>query len=129
MQARAAKLLMTLIKKFLKGFHYAFNGILQTASSESNMWVHLFAALVVIGCGFYFKITPTEWCIVAICIGMVMGAELFNTAIEQLTDLAHPQQHPDAGKVKDAAAGAVLVIAIGAAVAGLVVFWKYFFPA
>lgn len=93
------------------------------------MRVHLFAAIVVIAVGFYFNISATEWCIVVICIGMVMSAEIFNSALELLTDLVKPEQHPIAGKVKDAAAGAVLLTALAAAVAGILVFWKYFFPA
>lgn len=120
---------MSFLKKFLSSFRYAFRGVWNILFSERNMRVHLFAAFVVIAFGIYFNISLTEWCIVALCIGMVMAAEVFNSALEALTDLVKPEQHPVAGKVKDAAAGAVLLTAFAAAVAGILVFWKYFFPA
>ena len=63
--------------------------------------------------------------IVILCIGVVIAAELFNTAIEKLVDLVSPQQHPVAGQVKDIAAGAVLVCAATAAIIGLIVFIPY----
>jgi diacylglycerol kinase (ATP) len=76
----------------------------------------------VVGC---FGITPTEWCIVTLCFGMVLAAEGFNTAIERLVDLVSPDYHPIAGDVKDIAAGAVLICAIAAAIIGMIVFLPY----
>jgi diacylglycerol kinase len=52
-------------------------------------------------------------------------AEVLNTAVEFLTDVASPTFHPIAGKAKDVAAGAVLIAAIGAVVIGLLVFWPH----
>jgi len=63
--------------------------------------------------------------IIILCSGVVIAAELFNTAIEKLVDLVSPQQHPVAGQVKDIAAGAVLVCAATAAIIGLIVFIPY----
>jgi len=120
---------MSLLKNFLNSFHYAFRGIWSILLSERNMRVHLFAAIVAMAFGVYFNITTTEWCIVVLCIGMVMASEVFNSALEALTDLVKPEQHPVAGKVKDTGAGAVLLSALAAAVTGILVFWKYFFPA
>lgn len=56
--------------------------------------------------------------IVVLCIGVVIAAELFNTAIERLVDLVSPERHPIAGFVKDVAAGAVLLCAVAAAIVG-----------
>ena len=75
--------------------------------------------------GFVLGITRMEWMIIILCIGVVIAAELFNTAIEKLVDLVSPQQHPVAGQVKDIAAGAVLVCAATAAIIGLIVFIPY----
>ena len=55
-------------------------------------------------------------------IGLVLGAELFNTAIETVVDHVTPQVHPLAKLIKDLAAGAVLVISASVAVAGLVIY-------
>ena len=120
---------MSSLKKFFNSFRYAFMGIWHVLLSEWNMRIHVLAAVVVVCFGIYFKITDTEWCIVTLCIGIVMAAEMFNTAFEGLIDLVQPEQHPLAGKIKDVAAGAVLVTALAAAVAGVLIFWKYFFPA
>lgn len=120
---------MSALKYFLNSFRFAFRGIAQVIFSERNMQVHVFAALVTVAFGWYFQITSTEWCIVALCIGSVLAAEAFNSAIESLTDMTQPDFHPQAGKIKDAAAGAVLLISVAAAVCGALIFRKYIFCA
>lgn len=92
---------------------------------EQNLNFHLIATAVVVIAGFVLGITRMEWMIIILCIGVVIAAELFNTAIEKLVDLVSPQQHPVAGQVKDIAAGAVLVCAATAAIIGLIVFIPY----
>ena len=86
------------------------------------MRFHLFAAVVVIVAGLFFDISITEWCMLILSMGAVITAELINTAFEQLVNLVSPQQHTIAGRVKDVAAGAVLIISIAAAIVGLMVF-------
>ena len=58
-------------------------------------------------------------------IGLVLGLELINTAIEELVNLVMPTIHPQAGKVKDIAAGAVLAASVMAVVVGVLIFRKY----
>ena len=118
---------MNELKKRIKSFGYAFKGIASLIKKEHNAWIHCTAIVVVTLSGLYFGITPTEWCIVVICFGMVLAAEGFNTAIERLVDLVSPDYHPIAGDVKDVAAGAVLICAIAAAVVGMIVFIPYMF--
>lgn len=113
------------IKKQLHGFGYAWKGIRCCIGKEQNLSFHLIAAIIVVIAGFILSITKIEWTIVILCIGVVIAAELFNTAIERLVDLVSPQQHPIAGKVKDIAAGAVLVCAVTAAIIGLIIFVPY----
>ena len=48
--------------------------------------------------GFVLGITRTEWTVVILCFGVVIAAELFNTAIERLVDLVSPERHPVAGR-------------------------------
>ena len=92
---------------------------------EQNLSFHLIASVIVIIAGFVLGITRTEWMIIALCIGVVIAAELFNTAIEKLVDLVSPERHPIAGQVKDIAAGAVLICAAAAAIVGLIIFIPY----
>lgn len=114
------------LKKRIKSFGYAFKGIASLLKKEHNAWIHCMAIVIVSVCGFYFHITPTEWCIVLLCFGLVLSAEAFNTAIERLVNLVSPDFHPIAGDVKDVAAGAVLICAIFAAIIGGVIFIPYF---
>lgn len=112
-------------KKQLRSFRYAWKGICSCVGKEQNLSFHLIATTVVVAAGVCLGITRTEWMIVTGCIGVVVAAELFNTAIEKLVDLVSPEYHPIAGQVKDIAAGAVLVCAIAAAVIGILVFFPY----
>ena len=118
---------MNELNKRIKSFGYAFKGIASLIKKEHNAWIHCTAIVVVTLAGWYFGITPTEWCIVVLCFGMVLAAEGFNTAIERLVDLVSPDYHPIAGDVKDVAAGAVLICAIAAAIVGMIVFIPYMF--
>ncbi|MFD2246747.1 diacylglycerol kinase family protein [Pontibacter ruber] len=112
-------------KKRYNSFRFAFKGINSAVRSEPHMKLHVLSALGVIIAGFVFDVTKTEWCLLAGSIGLVITAEIFNTAIETLTNLVSPQHNPLAGKTKDLAAGAVLVAAITAAIIGLVIFLPY----
>ncbi len=112
-------------KKQLRSFGYAWKGIRSCIGKEQNLSFHLLATPTVVAAGFLAGITRTEWMLVILCIGLVIAAELFNSAIEQLVNLVSPQRHPLAGRVKDIAAGAVLVCAATAAIIGLIIFIPY----
>ncbi len=106
----------------IKSFGYAVEGIIIFFKTQHNAWIHAFAAIIVVVLGLVLKINNNEWCLVVIAITMVIAAEMLNTAIEFLTDIASPDYHEMAKKVKDVAAGAVFVTAIAAVVIGLIVF-------
>lgn len=110
------------LKKRCDSFKYAFNGIYTLFATQPNAKIHAFFCCLVIGGGFFFQITVTEWLICILAMTLVLSAEAFNTALEFLTDLVSPDYHPLAGKTKDVAAGAVLIAAIGAALIGFIVF-------
>lgn len=113
------------IKKRMKSFSYAWKGINGFVCKEHNAWIHLTATCLVVTAGFLVGLTRGEWIAIVLCIGMVIAAEAFNTAIERLVNLVSPEWHPMAGEVKDIAAGAVLICAIAAAIVGLIVFLPY----
>ncbi len=114
------------MKRLARSLQHAFRGI-GTALTQANLRIHLAAAAVVIGLGYYYHITEGEWLAVMLAIGLVISLELMNTAVEHLVDLVSPQYHDQAGKVKDIAAGAVLVASAAAGVIGVMTFWKYLF--
>lgn len=112
-------------KKQLRSFGYAWKGIRSCVGKEQNLSFHLITTVCVVTAGWCFCITRGEWIAIVLCIGMVIAAELFNSAIERLVDLVSPQHHPVAGQVKDIVAGAVLVCALAAIVVGLIIFIPY----
>ena len=81
------------------------------------------------GClGFWLEVSLTDWCLLTLCISLVIAAEAFNTAVECVVDLVSPQRQELAGRAKDAAAGGVLLTSIGAAVIGAIVFGRRLWP-
>ncbi len=106
----------------IKSFDFALQGIVVFFKTQHNAWIQLIATLLVIVSGFYFDVNSTEWCWLIAAISFVLIAEMFNTAIEFLTDLVSPEYNPLAKKVKDVAAGAVLIAAIAAIAIGLIIF-------
>ena len=78
-------------------------------------------ALVIIF-GLILNISVGEWFVCIICFAIVISAEMFNTAFEQMVDIAMPEKDPRAKFVKDVAAGGVLVMAIASLVIGLIIF-------
>ncbi len=106
----------------MRSFAYAFNGVISLIKNEPNARIHLVALILVLALGTWLSIDLAEWAMVIFAAGLVFMAELFNTAIEKLADVAHPQWDKKIEIIKDYAAAAVLVSAIVAAVAGAMVF-------
>lgn len=118
---------MNSIKRFLKSFSYAYDGLVYTIKTQVNFKFHLLAAVFVVFFAWFFNVSKTESLVLIICIGLVLFAELVNTALETLVDLVSPEYNPLAKIVKDVAAAAVLLIAITAAIIGLLIFIPYLF--
>ncbi|MDD2526081.1 MAG: diacylglycerol kinase family protein [Bacteroidales bacterium] len=106
----------------LKSFMYAFRGICICMTQEHNAWIHSLITILVISAGLFFRISIMEWIAIFLCISTVFAAEIINTAIERLTDKISPDYHPDAGIIKDLAAGAVLICAFFSVIIGLLIF-------
>lgn len=109
------------VRKYLRSFGYAFEGIL-TASKEQNFRSHLLSAVIVLIAGFFTGLSRVEWFIVLLLIALMFALEMVNTAIERVVDLASTELHPLAKQAKDIAAGAVLVFAVFSAIIGLLIF-------
>lgn len=108
--------------RFFRSFKFATNGLKEVFKSELNFKVHLFSAVAVVVAGWHFEVSRSEWLAVILCIGLVLAAELINTAIEVLVDLVAPEFNRKAGLVKDIAASAVLVAALMSLAVGLIIF-------
>lgn len=112
------------MNRFIKSFQYAWQGLKLAIAEQQNLRIHLVIGLLVIVLSFVLQISFTEWCIIIVCIGMVISAELFNSAIEKWVDLVSPERNKKAGDIKDISAAAVLILAIMAAIIGCIIFGK-----
>lgn len=109
-------------KKLINSFKYALQGFASSFRTERNMKIHVVATILVIILGIYLKLNLIEWSIITIAIVIVISAELFNTAIETIVDMVSPQKNEKAKLAKDISAGAVLILAIGSAIVGFMIF-------
>jgi undecaprenol kinase len=101
---------------FSKRLVFALQGILLAFRREHSFRLHVLACATVLVVLSVNRPPSLWWAVCALTIGMVLVAELFNAALETLTDHLHPEQHPEIGAAKDIAAGAVLIAAIFAAI-------------
>jgi diacylglycerol kinase len=106
---------------FPESFRHALEGVAATARGR-NFRVQLAAGAAAVALGAFLRISPGEWIAVALCIGLVLGGECANTAIESAIDLACPRKHPLAKLAKDAAAGCVLLFSLASAIVGAIIF-------
>lgn len=109
------------IKSRLRSFAFAGSGIIHTLKTQPNARIHALATIGVVFTGFWLKMSPSEWGLLLLAIGIVWIAELINTALEHLVDLASPEYHLLAKNAKDCAAGAVLFAALISLLIGAVV--------
>ena len=113
------------MKRLRKSISYAWQGIRLTFKEQRNFRIHSVVALLVISTGILLKISSNEWYITIVCVGMVLSAELLNSAIEKVVDLVSPEWNKKAGDIKDASAAAVLILAITSAIIGCLIFGNH----
>lgn len=113
------------IKRLIKSFGYAKEGIKYTILYEQNFLIHIIIALLVLICGFLFKITLLEWVLLVIAIALVLVSELINSSVEAITDLITLEENKLAKIAKDTASGAVFVMAMLSILIGLIIFVPY----
>lgn len=118
---------MKFIIKRIKAFKFAFAGLISAIGTETAFIVHFLATLVVLILGAYYHVTKTEWCVLVICCGMVIAAELFNTAIERMCDRITKEKDSDIRFIKDVSAAGVLIVSLAAVVIGSIIFAGYLF--
>lgn len=111
--------------RLYKSFIYASRGLLHAVRAERNLKIHLTATVLVVAAGVFFQIERWEWVAALICIGVIWAAEMLNTAVERLADFVHPDHHEKIGRVKDIAAGGVMLMALIAVIIAAIVFQPY----
>lgn len=112
------------MNKLFKSFGYAVKGI-KISLKQRNFKIQLFVAFLAIISGVFFGITSAEWCIILICIALVLSLEMMNTAVENSVDFISLEYHKTAEIIKDVSAGAVLISAIITSIIGIIIYGQY----
>ncbi len=107
---------------FRRSFLFAIQGFRVALRTERNIKVMLGGGAFALIVGFALRLDLLEWAVVLLCCGVVVSAELLNTAVETVVDLVSPEYHPLAGRAKDIAAGAVWSLCLVVAIVGILVF-------
>lgn len=115
-----------IIVERLKSLVFASKGLWILVLKEDSFKYQLLSCLLAILAGFYFEITKAEWLAQLGVMALILGLEGLNTAIEELANFVQPNQDEAIAKVKDLAAGAVLIAGLFALVMGLVIYIPYF---
>jgi diacylglycerol kinase (ATP) len=105
----------------LQSFRHAFSGLWYVLRTQRNAWIHATITISVILLGSWLGLGRYDWVIIMIAVCFVWLAEIINTALEAITDLASPEQHPLARVGKDVGAGAVLLASITAIILGILI--------
>lgn len=107
----------------IEAMRYAFDGVAYAIRSQRNLRIELVFAIIALALCALLGVTRVELFIVLVLIGAVLSAEMLNTALEAIVDLASPERHPLAKAAKDSAAGAVLILAATSVIVGAMMFW------
>lgn len=110
------------MKKLISSLSHAVQGIVSCFAKEQNFRIHISAVVVVIFFGILLHFSITQWCLVSLCFGLVLGMELMNSAVEKLCDFIQPNEDQRIKIIKDLSAGAVLIQAFSSlSVAGIII--------
>ncbi|WP_407375874.1 diacylglycerol kinase family protein [Methanobrevibacter sp.] len=110
------------MKSLINSFKFAFEGIVNTVRVERNLKIQVLAMISTVILGVLLKINEFEWIACISLFGLIISAEMFNTAFEKTLDYVNEEYDEKIKFIKDAAAGAVLVLSIASAVIGLIIF-------
>ncbi len=112
------------MNSFLKSFFCAVNGF-KLAIKQRNLKIMFFISVLTVIIGFVFDVDFRDWCVILLCIGVVVSLELINTTIEHLVNFVEPNFNEKAGAIKDISAAAVLFFSLIAVVCGILIFGSY----
>ena len=109
------------IRSRIASFRHAFRGLWYVVRTQRNAWVHAVVTVAVIVVGLWLALPGRDWAVLALTISTVWMAEVLNTSIEAVVDLASPVHHPLAKVGKDVGAAAVLIAAFVAVLGGVLI--------
>lgn len=113
--------MLSFFRSRLKSIKFALEGWWYVLRTQRNTWVHASITTGVIILGVWLQLSPQDWAILLITIALVWAAEFFNTSLEALANLVHPEEHPQIKIIKDVSAAGVLITATAAILIGLLI--------
>ncbi|MFR3361417.1 MAG: diacylglycerol kinase family protein [Enterococcus canintestini] len=119
-------------KYFITSVEFALTGIQTVFKEERNMRKHVFFGVLALLAGFIFQLSRFEWLWLLLAVFLVWIVEIINTVFENVVDMFTDFHfHPIGKKIKDMAAGAVLLTSFFAVIIGLILFvpkiWQLLF--
>jgi diacylglycerol kinase len=117
---------MVSLRRMLKSFAHAGQGLVYVFKSEQNFRIQVAAGFVVLALALLFPLKNWEVILVVLLILIVWLIEILNTAFEYFSDLFKPRLHHYVHMVKDIMAGAVLLTSVVALIIGVIIFWPHF---
>lgn len=109
---------------FKTAFKHALSGISHAIKTETHFRFHCLIACCVIVTGIIVQLPARDWLWITLALTSVLSAELINTAIERVTDIASPEYSELGKQAKDCGAGAVLICSLFAVAIGIIIFGK-----
>lgn len=110
-------------RSFTDSINDALNGIITAIINERNIKIDFTIGILVFLASIFLGLSRTELLIICLVVGVVIAAEMINTAIENTVDLITKEYNPKAKFIKDTSAGAVLIIAFMAVIIGYGIFF------
>lgn len=108
-------------RTFIDSFRYAFEGVRTVFQEERNMRSHTFSTLAVLLLAIFLPLNLSEWLWILLVCFLVLIMEIWNTVIENIVDFVSPEIHPQAKKIKDMAAAAVLFTSLFSLITGAII--------
>lgn len=110
------------LKNRIKGIGIACKGAYLLVTTEASIKVEAGIAVLVTLAGIYVGLTPAEWMLQTLTIGLIISVEGLNTAVEKTVDFMHPQHNEKIGFIKDISAGAVFITALAGIAVGCIIY-------
>ena len=116
---------MIKIRRLFKSFTYSFRGLRKVVHEEQNLKIQLIAAFFIAMLAWYFRVNRIEWILLILSSGLVILAEVVNSAIERVTDVLKPRINGYVKEIKDIMAAAVMITAVTSVIVGVIIFYPY----
>ena len=110
------------LRNRIRSVGVAMRGALLLIRTEGSIQIQIGIVVLITIAGFYYEISAFEWMMQVFAIGLVLGVEGLNTAIEKLSDYVQPKHDPKIGFIKDISAGAVMWVSVAASIIGLIIY-------